>query len=274
MYHQRMRRMETETPCGIVPRMTEIVDGKKIADNVYARLPKKYLKLGILVGEKNPVIDSFVRIKEKAAQRLGVELVREELHEGAATAEAVAAVISLSATTDGIIVQLPLPSHIDAEQVLAAIPPEKDVDGISQNPIVRPPVAEAVKEILEFARIDVHGKIAVVVGSGRLVGKPCASLLKELGASVQVLTHNDSLDALKDADIIVLGAGEPGLVQPEHLKKGVILIDAGTSETGGKVKGDADPACAEIASVFTPVPGGVGPIAVAMIFKNLFELAK
>ena len=254
--------------------MVVLINGKEIAEKVIARLPQKHLQLGILVGEHNPVIDSFVRIKEKAALRLGVELVREELREGAATAEAVAAVHALAAKTDGIIVQLPLPSHIIAEDVLAAIPPEKDVDGISTAPIVRPPVAEAVKEILEFTHIEVKGKNAVVVGSGRLVGKPCASLLQELGATVQVLTRNDSLDALKNADIVVLGAGDPGLVRPEHLKKGVVLIDAGTSETGGKVKGDADPACAEIASLFTPVPGGVGPIAVAMIFKNLFALAK
>ena len=266
--------------------MVVFINGKEIAEKVIARLPKKPLKLGILVGEKNPVIDSFVRIKEKAALRLGVELVREELRGGAATAETVAAVHALAAKTDGIIVQLPLPQHISVEEVLAAIPPEKDVDGISAAPIVRPPVAEAVKEILESANVEVNGKNAVVVGAGRLVGKPCASLLTELGATVRVLTHADSLDVLKYADIIVLGAGEPGLVKPEHLKKSVVLIDAGTSDlpaapggaaqagTGRKIVGDADPACAEIASVFTPVPGGVGPIAVAMIFKNLFELSQ
>ncbi len=266
--------MGVETPCGIVPRMANVINGKKIAEDVYACLPKKHLKLGILVGEKNSVIDSFVRIKERAAERLGVELVREELAEGAATASAVAAVHALAEKTDGIIVQLPLPSQISVEEVLSAIPANKDVDGISFAPIVRPPVAEAVKEILESANVEVKGKRAVVVGSGRLVGKPCASLLQELGATVRILTRNDLLDALRDADIVVLGAGEPGLVQPQHLKNGVILIDAGTSETGGKVKGDADSACAEVASVFTPVPGGVGPIAVAMIFKNLFDLAK
>ena len=251
-----------------------IVDGRVIAEGVYARLPKKALKLGIIVGEASPVIDSFVKIKQKAAERLGVELVREELPEGAATADAVAAVIALAAKTDGIIVQLPLPKQIDVEEVLAAIPPEKDVDGISAAPMVRPPVAEAVKEILEFAYVDAKGKKAAVVGSGRLVGKPCASLLAELGASVRVLTHGDSLDALKDADIVILGAGETGLVKPEHLKKGVILIDAGTSETSGKIAGDAEASCADVASIFTPVPGGVGPIAVAMIFKNLFVLAE
>lgn len=89
------------------------------------------------------------------------------------------------------------------------------------------------------------------------------------------MTHtHGSLAALKDADIVILGAGEPGLVKPEMLKEGVVLIDAGTSEAGGKLAGDADPACAAVASVFTPVPGGVGPIAVAMIFKNLAQLAE
>lgn len=251
-----------------------IVRGKEIAESVYARLPKRPRTLGIIVGEKNPVIDSFVKIKERAAQRLGVTLVREELLEGANTHEAVAAVLSLSEKVDGIIVQLPLPNQIDVETVLAAIPGEKDVDGISLSPCVRPPVAEAVKEILEHGQCEVAGKKAAVVGSGRLVGKPCARLLEELGASVTVLERGDSLDALKDADIVVLGAGEQGIVQPEHLKGGVVLIDAGTSEMGGKVKGDADPACADVASIFTPVPGGVGPIAVAMIFKNLFDLTK
>lgn len=249
------------------------LDGKQIAESVYAKLPRAPRTLGILVGEKNPVIDSFVKIKEKAAHKLGVTLLREALPEGANTDDAIAAVLALAEKADGVIVQLPLPSSLEVEKVLAAIPPEKDVDGISLAPIVRPPVAEAVKEILAFAQIDVQGKKAAVVGSGRLVGKPSADLLREMGADVSVLDRNDSLERLKDADIVVLGAGEPGLVQPEHLKNGVVLIDAGTSETGGKVKGDADPACAEVASLFTPVPGGVGPIAVAMIFKNLFELA-
>mgnify|MGYP003393352118 CR=1 FL=1 len=250
------------------------IDGKVIAESIYTNLPQQPLKLGILVGEKNPVIDSFVRIKEKAAERLGITLVRSELPIGATTDDAKAATLALAADTDGIIVQLPLPQTIDTEQVLASIPPEKDVDGISLSPKVRPPVAEAVREILEQCGVDAKDTKTVVIGSGRLVGKPCAILLTELGATVTVLTHGDSFDALKDADIIVLGAGEPGIVKPEHLKKGVVLIDAGTSETGGKLSGDADPSCAEVASVFTPVPGGVGPIAVAMIFKNLFTLAK
>jgi methylenetetrahydrofolate dehydrogenase (NADP+)/methenyltetrahydrofolate cyclohydrolase len=252
-----------------------IIDGKKMAEEVYAKLSaSRPLTLGILVGDTNPVIDSFVRIKEKAAERLNVSLVRRELAPDATTADAIAAVASLAGEVDGIIVQLPLPQKIEIDPVLAAIPPQKDVDGISAAPIVRPPVAEAVAEILAHSGIDMIGKNAVVIGSGRLVGTPSAALLVTLGADVHILQKGDLLNPLLEADIIVSGAGEPGLIKPEHIKEGVILIDAGTSEMGGKVAGDADPACSAKASLFTPVPGGVGPIAVAMIFRNLFELAK
>lgn len=249
--------------------MVAVIDGKKIAEDVYARLPKKLLTLGILVGEKNPVIDSFVRIKEEAAEKLGIALVREELLLGATTPDAVEHVRSLAEKTDGIIVQLPLPEGIDVDRVLGAIPPEKDVDGVSLKPLVRPPVAGSLEEILRVYDVNMRGKNLVVVGSGRLVGKPCADFLRGKGALVTTVNRNESLDSLKDADIVVLGAGQPGLVKPEHIKEGVVLIDAGTSESSGKVVGDADPACAAKCSLFTPVPGGVGPVAVAMIFKNL-----
>ncbi|MBI5003653.1 bifunctional 5,10-methylenetetrahydrofolate dehydrogenase/5,10-methenyltetrahydrofolate cyclohydrolase [Candidatus Kaiserbacteria bacterium] len=254
------------------------INGKEIAESIYTDLAVRRegithpLRLGIVVGTNDPVIESFVRIKTRAAARLGVEIVREELPEGAATASAVAALARLAAQVDGVIVQLPLPSQIDTDALLAAIPPEQDVDGISSAPRVRPPVAEAVAEIVRRERIRVQDMQAVVVGSGRLVGGPCAALLKELGAQVTVINKGEPLDPLKDAGIVVLGAGEPAFVKPDMLKDGVILIDAGTSEAGGKVIGDADPACADKAALFTPVPGGVGPIAVAMIFKNLFTL--
>ena len=138
-----------------------------------------------------------------------------------------------------------------------------------------PPVAEAIKEVLRLHDVRPRGKIAVVVGAGRLVGAPAAKLLRELGAEVSVITQTSgSLVELKTADIVVLGVGEPGFIKTEMLKQDVVLIDAGTSEQGGKLAGDADPACISVASVFTPVPGGIGPIAVAMIFKNLSDLAR
>ncbi len=251
-----------------------ILDGRAIAERVYAMLPAQPLSLGVLLAKGNAVTDSFVHIKEKSATRLGVRLVRAEIAADATIESALAALGDLIQKTDGIIVQLPLPSQIDTDALIATIPGSKDVDGISPAARVRPPVAAAVEEILMSELVPTRGRKAVVVGSGRLVGAPAARLLRELGADVSVLEKGDSLDALKEADIAVLGAGELGLVKSEHIKDGVVLIDAGTSESNGKVKGDADPSCADKAALFTPVPGGVGPIAVAMIFKNLFELAK
>lgn len=243
-----------------------IVDGRAIAESVLAALEHKRasfgaLTLGILMSEGDKATESFVKIKEKAAARLGVSLVRCAPDE-----------VGKALGCDGVIVQLPFPG---AEALLAALPGGKDVDALGPAPLVRAPVAEAVAEVLSFSGIEARGKRAVVVGAGRLVGAPCAALLRELGAEVSVITQTQgSLTELKSADIVVLGAGEPGFIKPEMLKSGVVLIDAGTSESAGKIAGDADPACADVASVFTPVPGGIGPIAVAMIFKNLLTLAE
>jgi len=238
-----------------------LVDGKKIAEDIIAGLGVSLQgkRLGIVVGTQDSATDSFIKIKSRVAERLGVEVVRGELDE-------------LIKTCDGVIVQLPISN---SEQLLASLPPEKDVDALGLAPLARAPVAGAIAEILKYTGVEPRLKKAVVVGAGRLVGAPAAKLLRELGADVEVVTSGEgSLTSLKTADIVVLGAGEPGLIKPEMLKQGVVLIDAGTSEQGGKLAGDADPACAQVASVFTPVPGGIGPIAVAMIFKNLFDLAK
>ena len=238
-----------------------IVDGKKIAEDIIVGLGSSLQgkRLGMVVGSADSATDSFIKIKSRVAERLGVVVVRGELDE-------------LLKTCDGIIVQLPIPN---SEQLLAALPPQKDVDALGTAPLVRAPVAEAIAEVLKYTEVEPRLKKAVVVGAGRLVGAPAAKLLRELGADVAVVTSSDgNLISLKNADIVVLGAGEPGLVKPAMLKPGVVLIDAGTSEQGGKLAGDADPSCAEVCSVFTPVPGGIGPIAVAMIFKNLFILTK
>src|SRR3989344_1654892 len=238
-----------------------LVDGKKIAEEIIVGLGDSLrgTRLGIVVGTSDSATDSFIKIKSRIAQRLGVEVVFGSLEE-------------LLPACDGIIVQLPIPN---ADALLASLPPGKDVDALGAAPLVRPPVAEAISEFFVRNTFPAAGRGAVVVGAGRLVGAPAAELLRDLGAHVSVITQTrGSLDALKTADIVVLGAGEPGLVKPGMLKEGVVLIDAGTSEQGGKLAGDADPSCAQAASVFTPVPGGVGPIAVAMIFKNLFSLVR
>lgn len=237
-----------------------IIDGKKIAEEIISGLHGDYT-LGVVMDEGNAASQSFVRIKERIANKVGVKILRYSAED-----------FNKAAECDGMIVQLPI---ANADDLLAKIPPEKDVDALGPRPLVLSPVAEAIAEVLVRANVSARGKQAVVVGAGRLVGAPAKALLEDVGAEVSVVTESrGSLDELEDADIVVLGAGSPGIVKPEMLKPGVVLIDAGTSEQGGKLSGDADPRCAEVASVFTPVPGGIGPIAVAMIFKNLFTLAK
>ena len=263
-----------------------IIDGRAIAESIYAELKPKFarlgrkIKLGILVVGHNVVTESFVGIKTRNAETLGIEMVRVNVSEKSDIGKIEQAAQRLVDTTDAVIIQLPLPPTIDTNQILGAVPPEKDVDALNpaiseEERLVHAPVALAVVEILSRSNVKVEGARTVVVGGGRLVGKPAAWLLKSLGADVSMFTlEAGSIEDLKDADIVVLGTGNSGFIKPEHLKHGVALIDAGASESKGKVVGDADPACAEVASVFTPVPGGVGPVAVAMIFKNLFDLVE
>jgi methylenetetrahydrofolate dehydrogenase (NADP+) / methenyltetrahydrofolate cyclohydrolase len=263
-----------------------IVDGKAIAADMYAVLAPRFsgvhrkVKLGIVVVGDNPVIESFVRIKTRNAEKLGIEMVRTNIPDTATTDDVVAAVKHVSETTDAVITQLPLPKGVDTNVVLASVPKEKDVDALNpavpeEERLVHAPVALAAVEILKHSGIEIKGKRAVVVGAGRLVGAPSAWLLRKLGANVSVFSLEEgTVGDLKNADIIVSGAGNPGLIKPEHIKEGVALIDGGTSELNKRIAGDADPACAEKASVFTPVPGGVGPVAVAMIFRNLLGLLK
>ena len=262
------------------------IDGRAIADDMYAELSERRgtferpITLGILVVGVDPVIESFVGIKTRAAERLAVTVQRVDLQAGATTEAVIEAVRAMNESTDALIVQLPMPKQIDTNAVLSAIEPMKDVDAINpmhsaENSPIDAPVALAVVEILERGNISIAGKKAVVIGAGRLVGAPTAELLKKLGANVSMFTLEEgSIDDLKDADIVVCGAGKPGMVKPEHIKEGVALVDAGASEQGGVIRGDADPACADKAALFTPVPRGVGPVAVAMIFRNLFDLTE
>lgn len=265
------------------------VDGKAVAETLYSELAAARagfegdVTLGILVGDKTPVIASYVRIKERAAERLNVKMVHRELPEGATTDDAVKAIEELVQITDGVIPQLPM-TNIDVDVVKNAVPKEKDVDVLSDSAFAAfgaggwdaiPPVPAALVYILEHGGVQIAGKKVVIVGRGRLVGKPAEVLFKQKGGVVNVLVKGDDVASnTRDADIIVLGTGVAGLLKPDMVKQGVAVVDAGTSELGGKVVGDADPAVAEKCSLFTPVPGGVGPVAIAEIYANLFALKK
>lgn len=264
-----------------------IVDGKAISNELLASIKERRARiegpitLGIVISAGDPVTESFVRIKSKIAADLNIGIVRYDITEPTTEAamDGVRA-FKYDPAIDGVVVQLPMPAGIDLNAVLSEMPADKDIDGINpflreRERIVRAPVALAVEEILNRTGTIVQGARVVVVGAGRLVGLPTALLLRERGADVKMFTLDQGrIEDLKDADIIVLGAGQPHFIKPEHIKDGVVIIDAGTSESSGMIQGDADPACAKKASVFTPVPGGVGPIAVAMIFKNILDLAR
>ncbi len=270
-----------------------IVDGRAIAQDLIAKirtavaqLPRPP-KLAIVISGDDPASRQFVRIKVRRAAEVGIETVVSDL---AATAgkQAIIDAIEGYATdeeVDGIVLQLPLPSGLTPEVVVSHIPKEKDIDFLRSDALVGvrtaeakilPPVAGAIMEILEHTHVDVAGKEVLVLGHGRLVGAPAALLMRHNQAHVTVIDQPvaDLAVCSREADVIISGAGKTGIVRPEMLKDGVVLIDAGTSESGGSVKGDIDPHCASKASVYTPVPGGVGPITVAILLKNCYLVSR
>ena len=275
-----------------------IVDGKKLATEIFIRTEERAAELprppriAVIVANETPATRSYLAIKEKRARDAGCRLELIRLPETASALELRLAIDAVDA--DAIVVQLPLPEGVSAKEVCDAIPLAKDADVLStisrtrfeaispengglRNPHIAlvPPVAGALAEILQQAGIDPVGKRAVVLGDGWLVGRPCATWLAHAGADVVTSpAGGHDLAELRLADIIVSGLGAPHTIKPEMLKDGVVLIDAGTSESGGKLVGDADPTCAVKCALFTPVPGGVGPVAVAKLFDNVVTLAE
>jgi methylenetetrahydrofolate dehydrogenase (NADP+)/methenyltetrahydrofolate cyclohydrolase len=265
-----------------------LVDGRAIASDIVAKAKRDIASLGrelvvrAVVMSPTGATDSYLRMKSARAEDAGMRMEVVRIADDATDQDVMAAVQAPGA--DAVIVQLPLPPSITTSLILDEIPLEKDADVLSRaayenftyqkEGAILPPVVAAIKEVLARGGVEIAGKRAVILGSGKLVGQPAAVWLEEMGADIAVLTRkSESLAELAHADIVILGAGSPHLVKPDMLKKGVVLIDAGTSESSGAIVGDADPACAEVASLFTPVPGGMGPIAVACLFQNAAELA-
>jgi methylenetetrahydrofolate dehydrogenase (NADP+) / methenyltetrahydrofolate cyclohydrolase len=255
-----------------------IIDGRVLAEEVLTRTKVRAEKLGrrprvvvYVAGEPTPATRSYLKIKKRSAESAGCDFVEQ-------------GDISTFTTADAGIIQLPVPKELG--HILDTIPVNKDADVLSCEArekfergdagALLPPVVGAIVEIFEKYGVPVAGKNVVVVGAGFLVGAPSATWLKQQGAVVEVATSKteDLPGLLKSADIIISGAGSPHLIKPEMLKDGVVLIDAGTSESGGVLAGDVDPACAPKCSLLTPVPGGIGPLAVAKLFENAVTLTE
>lgn len=270
-----------------------IIDGRAIKDEIKENLKIDFSILGfpvmlaIISVAENPVTQQFITIKKKFAQSVGVEVLHKQFDQSVTTEVVLDAVeqFNQDALVHGIVVQLPLSETLDTQKILDSIAIDKDVDVLStyslkqyaqEGDIILPPVIGAVRELCVRYKVELKDKNVLVIGSGRLVGAPGASWFKTQGARVVVADNPNEPIApyVQKADIILSGAGHAHLVKKDMIQEGVVLFDAGASESKGVIVGDVDPACAEHAALLTPVPGGIGPMTVAILFKNLYVLQK
>jgi len=256
--------------------------GKPIAEQIYQRLKAEVIKLKVkpslavvLIGE-GPASLQYIKVKEKIAENLGIGFRLYHLPGIVLEKNIINLVYDLNKNKfiTGIVVQLPLPKEFDTEKVLKAIASAKDVDGFSGK--YSAPTAKAILEILRFYKIDLKGKNIIIVGHGRLVGKPLEKILFKQGIKPSICDSSCSnlSEQLSKADLIISGAGTPGLIKANMVSEEAIVIDAGTAESSGKVVGDVDSEVYKKVSSYSPVPGGVGPVTVAMLMKNLISSTK
>jgi methylenetetrahydrofolate dehydrogenase (NADP+) / methenyltetrahydrofolate cyclohydrolase len=273
-----------------------LLDGKAIAqalrDNIKVQVAaltaagKRPPGLAVVIVGQDPASQIYVRNKHVATEASGMKSVMRVLPETATQQEVLAVVQELNAdaTVDGILVQLPVPKHIDSKAVIDAIAVEKDVDGFNpvnigllaqRTPRLRPCTPYGCMKMLEHEGIDPKGMDAVVIGQSNIVGRPAALELLMRGATVTIC-HSQTKDLIghiKRADIIVAGIGKPEFVKGEWIKPGAVVLDVGINRLpSGKVVGDVEFETAkEKASWITPVPGGVGPMTIAMLIQNTLE---
>ncbi|MEZ4200596.1 MAG: bifunctional 5,10-methylenetetrahydrofolate dehydrogenase/5,10-methenyltetrahydrofolate cyclohydrolase [Candidatus Paceibacterota bacterium] len=260
-----------------------IVDGRAIAADIYREIENAITHLDttphltVFTCAPNFETQKYLDLKRRKAQAVGIGVNVIEFPATITTEEVVQSINHAAMQTDGIIVQLPFPAHVDAEEVLKNIPPSLDVDAMHYDGTatdILPPVVGAIATIAQRHDVLFATSQTLIIGQGRLVGAPAKLWAEKMGAQVSVVTKGskDIIEKLHAAQIIITGAGVAGLVRAEQVMEGVIIFDAGTSEEGGELRGDVDPACVEKATLFTPVPGGIGPITVAILLRNLVRL--
>ncbi len=267
-----------------------IIDGKKIAGEIMERvagevtkMKTKPLVVAVLVGAQVEM-RRFLEIKEEMAKKAGFAYEWYEFGADISTKDLRKKIVAIAKQkkVSGIILELPLPEHINQQVVLNAIPEAKDPDVLSQkaqgaffvgrSPVL-PPCPAAVKAILEYHKIDVAGKRVAVFGYGLLVGRPAAHMLAGMKASVTVISRNDvnQAELCRQADVIVTGTGKVGMITADMVKPGAVVLDFGYGkDTKGKISGDVDfESVKDKASLITPVPGGVGPLVCAVALENV-----
>ncbi|EGO2745277.1 bifunctional methylenetetrahydrofolate dehydrogenase/methenyltetrahydrofolate cyclohydrolase [Enterococcus faecalis] len=278
--------------------MSTVINGRELADQMQAEIQKDVEKMTqqgiqpglvvLLVGE-NPASQTYVRNKERAAAKIGILSKVEKLPETISEEELLAEIDKYNQDSrfHGILVQLPLPKHIDEEKILLAIDPKKDVDGFHPmnlgrlfvgKPEMIPCTPYGIMKMFEAYDIDLTGKRAVVIGRSNIVGKPMAQLLLMKNVTVTI-AHSKTehlAEVAKEADILVVAIGRGHFVTKEFVKPGAVVIDVGMNRNQeGKLIGDvAFDEVSEIASYITPVPKGVGPMTITMLMYQTVEAAK
>ena len=273
-----------------------IIDGKEFSKKILEEISneqkeiveRKNLRpagLAVIIVGENPASQVYVRNKTRACEKVGFYSETIKLEENISENDLIKKIEELNENNkiDGILVQLPLPKHIDELKVINSIKPEKDVDGFSNVNVGKMVIGDesgflsctpyGIMQLLEGYDIDVDGKDVVVVGRSNIVGKPMAMMLIQKGATVQVCNSRtkDLSKKMKKADIIVVAVGVPRMIKATDVKEGVVVIDVGINRVDGKLCGDVDyEDVAQKASYITPVPGGVGPMTIASLIKNTF----
>jgi len=270
-----------------------IIDGKALGAKVREEVAASVAELGqvglatILVGD-DPASHIYIDLKQKAATQAGMDARDLKLPADTSEEELLATIAEVNADddVDGLLVQLPLPDHIDENRVIEAIAPEKDVDGIHPinagrlylgRPTLVPGTPLGIMRMLDEYEIPLEGARAVVVGRSAIVGKPMAHLLLKRNATVTIC-HSRTQDLERhtlDADVLVAAVGRTHVIGADMVKAGATVIDVGMNRGDGKtVYGDVDPGAAELAAYMTPVPGGVGPMTIAMVMQNTVTAAR
>ena len=277
--------------------MAEIIDGKKVSQDIkdelkvkVAELKEKGIEVSLVVIQvgNNPASTVYVGNKKKACEYCGIRSLAYELPEETTEDELLELVRSLNdrEDVDGILVQLPLPAHIDEDKVIKTIAPEKDVDGFHPHSVGTLSIGQkgfvsctpaGIIELLKRYNIEIDGKECVVIGRSNIVGKPVGMLLLRENGTVTIChSHTPDLKAVaKRADILVVAIGKAKFVTSEYVKEGAAVIDVGMDrDENGKLCGDVDFEDGKnVAGAITPVPGGVGPMTIAMLMNNCVEAA-
>jgi methylenetetrahydrofolate dehydrogenase (NADP+)/methenyltetrahydrofolate cyclohydrolase len=270
-----------------------IIDGKALALKVRAQVADEVAAFGepvclatVLVGD-DPASHVYVGSKHKASSEAGIDSRDHRFPEATPESEILELLEDLNAddAVDGILVQLPLPAHMDEANVTRAVDPAKDVDGFHPlnagrlylgEPLHVPATPLGVMRMLAEYEVELKGADAVVIGRSEIVGKPMAMLLLAEHATVTIC-HSRTVDLAahtRRANVLVAAIGKPGFVTPDMVKPGATVIDVGVTRTDEGLRGDVDQAVAEVAGLMTPVPGGVGPMTIAMLLSNTLQAAR